>query len=423
MNKLRKAQPHLAASFNASGFSQKFKTSERIHRLLEDAVSARASDIHFDPNTLNYCIRFRIDGVLHDVTSVDLDEGEHFIRYFRTQAELESPRPYEPQNGRIQVQISGQTWELRFSSAPAILGDKLALRLLNPEQLEKKISDLGMSEKTLEAIKTWTEDSVGMLLVAGPAGSGKTTTLYALLHELKMREQSTVTIEDPVEYRIDGITQIQVNEHHGMTFAEGLKIMLRLDPNYMLVGEIRDRLSAATAIDATGAGRILMSTLHSRDAIGVITMLRNYGIEDHEIATALEMVVAQRLVRRLCEQCKKQDSPLPSEIQWLTRIGIDPPNQCWRAMGCEACDQTGYLGRLGIFEVWRLNDQYEQDILRHANELSLRKTLSNEHHPLLLQDGLLKAEQGLTTFSELQGTGTSSQGYLLKQQEEDSVTK
>lgn len=413
MKESRKDQPHLAPRYHSSEpGSQKQQTSEGVRRLLEDAVKARASDIHLDPNSANYCVRFRIDGTLHDVASVSRDEGEHFLRYFRTQAELGLPKPHEAQNGRIHMQILKQPWEIRFSSAPAILGDKLALRLLNSGQLEKRIFELGMSGETLRAIKEWTEESVGMLLVAGPAGCGKTTTLYALLHELKMREQSTVTIEDPVEYRIDGITQIQVSEDHGMTFAEGLRIMLRLDPNYLFVGEIRDRLSAVTAVDAAGAGRVLMSTLHSRDAVGVVTMLRNYGIEDHEIAAALEMVVAQRLVRRLCGHCRKLGEPLETEMQWFTRLGIDPPKQCWHSAGCAACDQTGYHGRIGIFEVWRLSDQCKQDILHHANELELRNKLRTMDHPFLFQDGLLKAAQGLTTIPELQATGTSSQAHL-----------
>jgi len=307
MTTIRKLEPQLAPAFHAFTKSlasnpEEKRVTTRTLRLFEDAIAARASDIHIDPNGKDYSIRFRIDGALHDVATVVLNEGTRFLRYFRTMAELGPPKPHHPQNGHFHLEVHGEAWEFRLSSVPAVLGEKVALRLLNRKRLEIRIADLGMSDETLDAIRIWTEDSTGMLLVAGPTGCGKTTTLYALLHELKMRQRSIVTIEDPVEYQIEGITQIQVHEALGLTFSEGLKTMLRLDPDYLLVGEIRDADSAATAIDAAGAGRILMSTLHSRDAVGVITMLRNYGIEDHEIAAVLEVVVAQRLVRRLCEK-------------------------------------------------------------------------------------------------------------------------
>jgi general secretion pathway protein E len=418
MRTTRKLEPQLAPAFHAVEQSETPNPEElhatiRTLHLFEDAIAARASDIHLDSHGDEYCIRFRIDGTLHDVAMVELEEGIHFLRYFRTMAELGPPKPHVAQNGRIHMNIHGEPWEIRMSTAPAALGDKVALRLLNRKQLEIHISDLGMSSETLQAIRNWTEDSTGMLVVAGPTGSGKTTTLYALLHELKMRQRSIVTIEDPVEYQIEGITQIPVHEANGLSFAEGLKAMLRLDPDYLLVGEIRDRDSAGTAIDAAGAGRILLSTLHSRDAVGVITMLRNYGIEDYEIASALEIVVAQRLVRRLCEKCKKLEPPTDAEKRWMDRLGMEYPKDCWHATGCKDCSLTGFHGRLGVFEVWQLSEECDQSILNHADELHLRKALLTHDHPILLQDGLIKAAQGLTTLTELQGMGASSQGYLL----------
>ena len=212
------------------------RTATLVRLLLEEAATARTSDVHLDPHESDYCIRFRIDGALHDVAMLDLETGKRLLRYFRTTAGLDNPKPHEPQDGRLHLEIDDQPWEIRFTAAPSSFGEKAALRLLNRQRLERSISELGMSDATLDLIKTWTEDSTGMLVVAGPTGSGKTTTLYALLHELKTRQRSIVTIEDPVEYQVEGITQLEVHENHGMTFVEGLKSMLRLDPDYLLVG-------------------------------------------------------------------------------------------------------------------------------------------------------------------------------------------
>ena len=409
----RPLERHLAPSFeahvsNPSKQSEPLQTTTLISILLEDAIQMLASDVHVDPHEMEYRIRFRIDGALHDVAAIDKEEGKRLLRYVRTLAELGPPKPHEPQNGRVHIDIHGEQWEIRLSTAPAAFGEKCALRLLNYRHLEMRISQLGMAASTLEAIEAWTQDCTGMLIVAGPTGSGKTTTLYALLHELKVRERSIVTIEDPVEYRVEGVTQIQVHEPNGLDFAEGLKAMLRLDPDYLLVGEIRDSDSAATAIDAASAGRILMSTLHCRDAVGAVTMLRNYGAQDFEIAAALQMVVAQRLVRRLCTKCSKLEAPADEDLRWLDRMGVQAPSECWHASGCEHCSRTGFHGRLGVFEVWRIAEEFEQLILTHADESQLRRHLLARDYAPLLEDGLHKAAHGLTTLGELQTMGALS---------------
>ncbi|NIP95696.1 MAG: type II/IV secretion system protein [Akkermansiaceae bacterium] len=312
------------------------------------------------------------------------------------------------------MDLDGTPWEMRLTSVPTPVGEKLAMRLLNPVRLERRISELGMSPSTLASLENWLEDSTGMALVVGPTGCGKTTTLYALLHELKLRPRSIVTIEDPVEYEVEGVTQIQVNEATGLTFAEGLKSMLRLDPDYLMVGEIRDEESADTAIDAAGAGHLLLGTLHCRDAVGAVTMLRNYEVEDHKIAAALELVVAQRLVRRLCESCRERTKPGEMEADWLRRNGLQVPSHCWQSRGCEACLHTGYHGRLGVFEVWRLDEHCEQLILDHADELVLRREHLAADHPILLQDGMEKVAAGQTSLSELQTMRAGAQGFVLR---------
>jgi general secretion pathway protein E len=418
MNNHRHIEYQLAPAYNAflkahPPTPEDSRTSERTQRLLEDAVAGNVSDIHIDPQDDNYRIRFRLDGTLHDVATLPIDAGERMLRYLRTSAELDAPKPHEAQEGRAHFDVSSQPWELRIATVPAAFGEKAALRLLSRRQLQKRVADLGMSETTLSAIRDWMSDSTGMLIVAGPTGSGKTTTLYALLHELKSRQRSIVTIEDPIEYPIEGITQIEVHPANGMNFAEGLKTMLRLDPDYLLVGEVRDRESASTAIDAAGAGRILMTTLHSRDAAGAVTMLRNYGVEDHEVSSALEMIVAQRLVRKLCEKCRSHCPPNDTELRWLSRIGVEPPKDSWHAVGCDACSQTGFDGRIGIFEVWRLSPVCKARILKHADESELRKLLVSTDQPILLQDALTKASVGCTTLEEIQGMGAGTHGFTL----------
>ncbi len=407
---MKTLKSQLAPAYNA--FLKKYppdehkpRTAERFQRLLEDAVARRVSDIHVDPGTGGYHIRFRLDGALHDVATLGQAAGERLIRFVATRAELDVPKPSEPQEGRASFEVSGGNWELRYCAVPAALGEKVTMRILGANQIGKPIGELGLAGGTFDRIRDWTEDSSGMLLVAGLTGSGKTTTLYALLHEFKQRERAIVTIEDPIEYTVDGCTQIEVNEEAGLSFAVGLKTMLRLDPDYLLVGEIRDPESAATAIDAASAGRLLMSSIHSRDAAGVITTLRNFGVRDSEIATALEVVVAQRLVRKLCTACRERGAATVSEAGWLDRFSLAPPEQCWHAVGCEQCSQTGFDGMIGIFEVWRLDPESRRLILKHPEEAQLRGALIESGHESLAQDGLRKAGEGLTTLAELRETG------------------
>ena len=315
-------RPQLAPAYNAylkahPTHEAESHLEDKFARLLEDAVSSGVSDIHLDPASNSYRIRFRLDGALHDVAQLDKPAGERLIRYLETRAEIEAPNPFIAREGRAPFEVAGRDWELRFSTVPAVFGDKATLRLLGGGQLEHGVANLGLSETNLERLRQWAEESAGMLVVAGPTGSGKTTTLYSLIHRLKQRDRSIITVEDPVEHPIEGITQIEVNETAGLTFAEGLKTSLRLDPDYLLLGEIRDHESALTAIDAAGTGRILLSTIHARDAVGAITTLRNYDVGNNEIASAVDVVVAQRLVRRLCQQCRKVDSAGEKEREWL----------------------------------------------------------------------------------------------------------
>jgi type II secretory ATPase GspE/PulE/Tfp pilus assembly ATPase PilB-like protein len=264
---------------------------------------------------------------------------------------------------------------------------------------------LGVSREDAADLEEWLTQITGMCLATGPAGSGKTTTLYALLHELELSDNAVITIEDPVEYAIDGITQIQVNYAHGLTFAEGLKAMLRLDPDFLLVGEMRDEVSARTAVEAAASGHVMMSTLHSPDAMGVVTLLRNWGVADHQIATVLQIVISQRLVRRLCLNCRTQDAPTPLEQAWLTSLNLPAPQKSWHPRGCPACSQTGYAGRIGVFEIWRKTESDYRLLLEHTDEHSLRRHLRERGRKTVLEDGLVKAREGVTSLAELQHMG------------------
>ena len=244
-----------------------------------------------------------------------------------------------------------------------------------------------------------------MILVCGPTSSGKTTTAYALLRELTPTDREIVTIEDPVEYVMEGVTQIQVNVKSGLTYFEGVKGLLKLDPDVIFMGEMRDGASARAAIDASDSGHSFISTLHARDAAGSITTLRNFRLTDQEIAGSLDLLIAQRLVRRLCTECRRQEPPTVVEREWLIFYCLPVPDLVWHADGCEQCNQTGYRGRIGIFEVWRLNEQSVQAILKHSDEHELRRELRGVGTLSFLEDDLEKVIQGVTTIEEMQEIG------------------
>lgn len=371
------------------------------NRILEDAVRARATDVHFDPTAHEVALRFRVDGRLHDVKLFEKDLGQRLIGHFKALARIDPIPLTHPADGRAVLAAAGHDLNLRVACVPTIAGEKLAMRLLDLEKVVLRLSDLGMHESQQEAVEEWLREISGMLLVVGATGSGKTTTLYSILHELKLLNYNLVTVEDPVEYRIDGITQMQVSERPHFPFSEGVRAMLRLDPDFMLIGEMRDSESAAAAVDAASSGKTVLSTLHSRDTAGALTSLRTLDLDDHEIAPALELVIAQRLVRKLCPECRRQDAPKPFEEDWIRSTGSEVPDQVWHAVGCDACSHTGYQGRTGIFEVWRVTDDFKRLILEHSDERELRKALRDRQIGPLVREGIQKAVDGVTSIEDL----------------------
>ncbi len=379
------------------------------HKVFQDALDERATDIHLDPEREYLCVRFRIDGILRDVALIPQRHAAQFLGHIKSLVDIDPTPRLKPASGGTIYDLDGTEVHLRVTCTPTIQGEKISIRLLDPKRLRYSLEELGLNPAQKELIDNWLDSMTGMILVTGATGSGKTTSLYALLHELKLLNRSVVTIEDPVEYRVEGIIQMQVNEARGITFSEAVKTMLRLDPDFLMVGEMRDRASAEAALTASSTGKVLLSSLHSRDAAGTVTALRNLNIEDFEITAALELVVSQRLIRRLCPHCKKQCPTPPEDKQWLESIGFDAPEQSWTGVGCDQCRETGYHRRIGLFEVWRVDEQANHLILKHTDERSLRRAIRESGIPSLLDDGLQKAAKGVTSIKELRRV--SSYGF------------
>ncbi|MCB1229327.1 MAG: Flp pilus assembly complex ATPase component TadA [Verrucomicrobiae bacterium] len=377
-------------------------------KLVRAALARRATDIHLDPLLDAYQVRLRIDGMLVPHLGMSLEDGHRLVNQFKTAAGIEPGTAFTPLGSRRKLEVAeDRLIDCRITLAPCLSGPKLAIRLLDASRFEHRVTSLGLSEKGLERFRHWLHTLNGMFLVTGPTASGKTTTLYALLHELASENRHIVSIEDPVEYEIDGINQIQVDHRHGLDFAEGLRTILRLDPDHAMVGELREPESAHAAISAAVAGHVILTTLHARDAVSAVTALRNLDLADHQIASALGVVVNQRLVRTLCEKCREESELSPGERQWFERERLNPPSKTWRAVGCPDCDETGYFGRTGLFEVWHVDQADYEMLLAGADEDTLRDHLDAEGHSGLWQDAVAKIESGVTTFSEVQRLGLS----------------
>ena len=364
-----------------------------------------ASDIHLDPVPSGFLLRFRIDGVLVDTVHLDSDQGLPLLRAIKTHADIDTASTRLPKAGRAEFPTRGGTIAVRVATMPTVMGEKLALRLLKPVLARRGIEELGLSPSNFSVLSDAIHDARGMILISGPTGAGKTTTAYALLHELRNTTRSIVSIEEPVEYIIEGITQIQVSEKQGLDFSTGIKGLLRLDPDLIFMGEMRDPNSARAALNAAESAHAFLSTLHARDTAGIITVLRNLSIMDHEIASNLDLIVAQRLIRRLCTACRQHEDLTENEIRWLKTLGCPAPALTWHAKGCPQCRHSGYQRRVGIFEIYRLGEADTDLILQHADEHTLRRHIRYHGMLSMIQDALLKAGEGTTSLAEIQAMG------------------
>ena len=369
--------------------------------LLSDAQRARASDLHIEPHSEGARLRFRVDGVVTDVAHLLAEHSRLLLNQFKAMANLDPVMRFTATDARATVEADGAALDVRLALAPCHQGEMLVMRLLDSKRLERSLAELGLSARTLLQLEDWLGNVSGMFLAAGPTGSGKTTTIYALLQKLKLGDHTIVSIEDPVEYQIDGITQIKIDELHHINFAEAVKSVLRLDPDFVMMGEIRDAGSAHSAINAAISGRALLGTVHSRDAVGVVTALRNWGLMDHEIAEALGVVVAQRLVRKLCPHCRRAAKPGANDLKWLDTVQLPAPASLWTASGCKQCQNLGYSGRIGVFDLWRLDREDYDLIMNHATERGLRERLAEKSPESLLFDAFAKALDGTTSLAEV----------------------
>ena len=377
-----------------------------VNVLLVDALRRGASDIHVEPYEKELRIRFRIDGVLYDVMRPPLKMRDALISRVKIMAKLDISEKRLPQDGRIKIKVKvdarSRELDFRVSTLPTLFGEKVVLRLLDKENLMLDMTKLGFEPESLVKFQRNISKPYGMVLVTGPTGSGKTNTLYSALQSLNTVQTNIMTAEDPVEFNLMGINQVQMKEQIGLNFAAALRAFLRQDPNIILVGEIRDFETAEIAIKAALTGHLVLSTLHTNDAPSTISRLMNMGIEPFLVATSVNLIQAQRLIRRICKDCKR-DTPMPPEA--LMEVGFSAEEaralKTYKGKGCSTCNNTGYKGRIGLYEVMEVNDDIRELILIGASSLELRKKAIEDGMITLRESGLHKVRAGLTTLEEV----------------------
>jgi general secretion pathway protein E len=371
-----------------------------VNLLIENAIGSEASDIHIEPFEDTLRIRYRIDGILYDQEAPPRRLQAAVTSRIKIMAEMNIAERRLPQDGRIRVTLHGQRVDIRVSTIPTVHGESIVMRLLQRSSVFLPLEKLGFPAQTLARFESLIKRPHGILLVTGPTGSGKTTTLYAALDKINGPGVKIITVEDPVEYQLKGVNQIPVKPKIGLTFANGLRHIVRQDPDVILVGEIRDLETAEIAIQASLTGHLVFSTLHTNDAPGAITRLQDMGVEGYLVASVLEGVLAQRLVRRICPACRVPDTPSKAD---LDALGIDasPDVRLFRGNGCEECRGTGYRGRSGIYELFVLDEDARSLILRRASTRDIRQHAIHRGMVTLRMDGWKRACEGITTVEEI----------------------
>ncbi len=369
-----------------------------VNGLIQRAVRDGASDIHIEPARNRSAARFRIDGVLYEVLTLRPDVHPALISRLKVMANLDIAERRMPQDGRVQVVTQGRTVDLRFSSMPGIHGEKVVLRVLDKNQAILDLEKLGMRQSNLELFKKLLGCNYGLILVTGPTGSGKTTTLYAAINHLNSVEKNIVTIEDPVEYQLDNINQNPVSEPIGLGFAKMLKHILRQDPDIIMVGEIRDRETAEIAVQAALTGHLVLSTLHTNDALGALSRMLDMGVEPYLLSSALAGVVAQRLVRQVCQACKHSYLPPPALV---AAYGLPKDARLTKGRGCPACYDSGYRGRMGIHEIVESTEDLQRLMIKNPTKDALQAFAKTAVSATLFSDGLQRALEGRTTLEEV----------------------
>jgi type IV pilus assembly protein PilB len=373
-----------------------------VNLILSDAAKAGASDVHIEPHETQLQVRQRVDGLLRDVLTVPHHLQDATISRLKIMAGMDIAERRKPQDGRSRLRFEGRRIDLRVSTMPTQFGEKIVIRLLNADQTILPVDQLGLSRENLRLIRSFLSNAQGMILVTGPTGSGKTSTLYTALNSIKSSTNNIITLEDPIEMQIPGVNQMQINAKAGVTFATGLRSILRQDPNVILVGEIRDQETADIALGAAQTGHLLLSTLHTNDAAATITRLLDLGVQPFLVAASLLGIVAQRLLRRPCPACAAPQAPSAEAIEKIGGPSRLPPDGQWVAgRGCEKCGQSGLKGRIAIHEVLAVTDEIRDLIAKRAAEHAIKKAARQAGMRTLLEDGIEKAAQGLTTLEEV----------------------
>lgn len=373
-----------------------------VNLLIAQAVQDRASDIHVEPRAEHLFVRFRIDGVLHQMRKADKGIQAGVLSRLKIMADMDIAERRKPQDGRMSVNYNGQKVDIRVAALPTVWGEKIIMRILDHSTEKRSIESLGLSPRNLETFRNAVSKSHGMVLVTGPTGSGKSTTLYTALDEVSTPEVNVITVEDPVEKRIEGVNQVQINNKAGMTFPAALKSILRADPDIVMIGEIRDEETAAIAVEASMTGHLVLSTLHTNGAPESLARLVEMGVEPYLVGNSVSAVMAQRLARKLCERCKQEIRPDLDALRKLEfPVEALSKNKVYGPVGCSECSDTGYRGRVGVVEIMAVTEPIERLVVDGAPASMIRNAAIKEGFVSLKQDGFRRVLQGLTTVEEV----------------------
>ena len=375
-----------------------------VNLLITQAVEQRASDIHIEPQERDLRIRYRIDGVLHEVMRPPKSIQSGVLSRLKIMAEMDIAERRVPQDGRVGLVVGGRSIDLRVASLPTVYGEKIVLRILDKSNVLLQLEDLGFSPANFKRFESAYTKPYGLILVTGPTGSGKSTTLYATLNILNQPDRNIITVEDPVEYRLPGVNQIQTNNKAGLNFASALRSILRSDPDVVLIGEIRDRETAQIAIEASLTGHLVLSTLHTNDAPSAVSRLIEMGIEPFLVSSSVDAVLAQRLARRLCPKCKEAYTPTREALlENRFPVGDDEePPTLFRAVGCSHCSKTGYRGRMALHEVMLMSEEIERLAVERRSSDDIKRAALEQGMVELRGDGIAKVRAGVTSIEEIQ---------------------
>jgi general secretion pathway protein E len=375
---------------------------ELVNNIFAKAVAFNASDIHLDPQEDVFRVRLRVDGILQTQLEQPIDRYPAVASRVKLISEIDIAERRLPQDGRITTRVNGREMDVRVSTLPGVHGESIVMRLLPKDRKELSLETLGLEPDHIALVRSLMQESNGIVLVTGPTGSGKSTTLYAALQEATDGTRKILTVEDPVEYQLPGITQVQAHAEIGYTFARALRAFLRQDPDVIMVGEIRDVETAQIAIQSALTGHLVLSTLHTNDSLSAFTRLIDMGVEPFLVAAPIKAVQAQRLVRKVCKHCAKPTANIPdSMVAEFTSLNSPVEPRWVEAVGCAACNNTGYSGRMGIYEIVPISSELHDMIVENVPVAEMRKLARSQGHRNMYQDGLIKAAKGLTTVEEV----------------------